>query len=457
MSLAPESIVESQVFPDASAREKPDAPHANGRIKKMNPTRQPTVGTLVERPGIEPRSWEQWLFFAGKEPELLAPNSLPSGFNERLLVLPSSSLFSWPLWIADEGEGPELVRMELAGRHLIKRGMEESLVVLPILRREKRRLLLAVAADMPFPVELMPADWKSASRFELPARLLGGSLLNDLVLWNEWGALHMAFYREQKPVWFCGVRPDELSGVIHRMALRLLAEGVLEHLPKTILLEGLPEELAEKYTSELTRAFPHAKIASSTISREQTSSPPVLPGDSFDLPPDEARSNRHRVSQQQRFFSIATAGALLYLLLLLWGAGDLFIRQTALKRLRKEIATMEPTALEIQKESTRWHTLRQVIDPTTYALDLLAAVAAPTYGGKVRLTLFSLEQGRLHLSGEATDVTQAYNFIEQLKKNPLLQEYDWNAGQPQLAGKNSVKFDMEGTRPDAPHETTGPQ
>ena len=128
-----------------------------------------------------------------------------------------------------------------------------------------------------------------------------------------------------------------------------------------------------------------------------------------------------------------------------------------MKRLQQEIARIAPASLEAQQESSRWQALRPVIDPTTYALDLLAAVAAPTGGGKVRLTLFSLEHGHLHLSGEATDVTQAYNFIEQLKQNPLLQEYDWNAGQPQLAGKNSVKFDMEGTRPDAPHETTGPQ
>jgi hypothetical protein len=46
-------------------------------------------------------------------------------------------------------------------------------------------------------------------------------------------------------------------------------------------------------------------------------------------------------------------------------------------------------------------------------------------------------------------VTQAYAFIDQLKKSAALREYDWTAGQPQLAGKNSVKFDMEGVRPDA--------
>ena len=52
-------------------------------------------------------------------------------------------------------------------------------------------------------------------------------------------------------------------------------------------------------------------------------------------------------------------------------------------------------------------------------------------------------------------MTQAYGFIEQLKKNPLLQEYTWTAGQPQLAGKNSVRFEMEGARTTQNNETTG--
>jgi hypothetical protein len=138
--------------------------------------------------------------------------------------------------------------------------------------------------------------------------------------------------------------------------------------------------------------------------------------------------------------------AILYLLLLAWGSGDLLIRQAALKRIRREVADIAAPALQAKQESERWNALRPAIDPTTYPLDLLAAATSPTEGGKVRLISFNLEQGHLLISGEATDVTQAYAFIEQLKKNPLLQEYDWTSGQPQLAGKNSVKFDLEGTR-----------
>jgi len=148
------------------------------------------------------------------------------------------------------------------------------------------------------------------------------------------------------------------------------------------------------------------------------------------------------------------AGTVIYTLLLLWVSGDLMIHRMELARIRKAIAAVARPASEARADSERWKSLRSAVDPSFYALDLLAAVAAPTEGGKVRLTRFTMEPGKLQVSGEATDVTQAYAFEEQLKKSPALQAYEWTSGQPQLAGKNSVRFDMEGSRSDA---NTGPK
>lgn len=399
---------------------------------------------IVERPAQLTGTWERWLMTAGQHSELLDAEMKLPPHCQHIISLPSSSLFSWPLWVATEGECLDLVRLELSGRHLLKRGMEDSLSILPILRREDRQLVLAVAQEDPFPSELLPTGWKTATHFELPARLLVGSTNHDLILWEEWGVIQMAFYRNQHSVWFCGARQNDLAKLIHRTSLRLLAEGVLEQMPACILLEGISTEIAEPCMVTLSKIFPRAQI---THTLEMSA--PQLRIDSLDLPPLAARAERNRAERQKRLFSFAIVGVILYLLLLLWGAGNLFIKQTTLKQLRGEIDKVAQPSLDAQEQSSRWHTLRQVIDPNTYALDLLKAVAVPTLGGKIRLTLFSLEQGHLHLSGEAGDLSEANSAIESLKKNPLLQEYDWTASQPQLAGKNSVKFDMEGSRPDA--------
>jgi Tfp pilus assembly protein PilN len=98
---------------------------------------------------------------------------------------------------------------------------------------------------------------------------------------------------------------------------------------------------------------------------------------------------------------------------------------------------------------TEWKEYQHAIDPQSFALDQLAAVASDLPGEQVRLTQFSLENGRLLLAGEASDISQAYTFLERVKKSDVLQSYEWTSRQPQLAGKNKVRFEMEGVRPDA--------
>ena len=396
---------------------------------------------MIERPGAEPGIWERWYLPAQGSPEILNDEEALPKKSLRVIALPSLSLFSWPLWIAAEGESRDLVKMELAGRHLLKRGMEEGLTAIPILQLGERRLVLAVATEEPFPEEMMPDNWKNAARFEISARLRGPEAKPDMILWQEQGVIQAAYYRDGQTVWFCAVRPGHCGSTLRRASVRLLSEGILGHLPSTILLQGISLEARLLLTKELATNFPQA-----SISAPQEVTPPSLPPTPIDLTPTGARQERLFKQRSERLLSIGSVAALLYLLLLAWGSGDLLIRQAALKRIRREIAGIEAPALQAKQESERWNALRPAVDPSTYPLDLLAAVSAPTEGGKVRLTNFNLEHDHLLISGEATDVTQAYAFIEQLKKNPLLQEYDWTSGQPQLAGKNSVKFDMEGTR-----------
>jgi hypothetical protein len=361
--------------------------------------------------------------------------------SSRIVVLPTERLLAWPLWIASEGETRTLVGLELSGRHVLRRGTEDSLHVLNVTESGGRRLVLAVAGDEPFPEEGLPPGWKTADRYTLRPVLFAGKEA-DLILWRENGLPFACFLRDSRPVWFSQLGEDLSPGLLLRTSLRLLSEGILTHRTGSICLPGdFPEEALEK----LRGFFPGARL---TVA-------PMLPpaaltlAETDDFPPAAAAAERRRRMQLKRFSQLGAAAALIYLLLVLWALGDHFIRSRALAGSKARLAALEDDARQARADSERWRALRAAIDPSTYPLDLLSAVASPTAGGKVRLTAFTLENGRLQISGEATDVTQAYAFIDQLKKNPSLGEYNWTAGQPQLAGKNSVKFDMEGVRPDA--------
>lgn len=425
----------------APSREIPRRLQARGKA---------TPGTVLDRPGPLEGSWERWFFAAGNAlPERLESDAPISSGREIVTALPSSRLYSWPLWISSEGDPVDLARMELSGRHFLKRGMENSLTVLAVAQVGGRRLVMAVASEEPFPEESMLSGWRESSRFQFPCNVLGDVRGHDLLLWQEWGNLRMAFYREGKPVWFCGLGERDAGGGVQRSALRLLSEKVIEHLPLSIAIHGMPPGSSDLCSRQLQHVFPRARIHSDAGINESgiPSLPQPLPPDStVDIPPAEAVAERHRKGRLQRILNIAAAALIVYILLILWGAGDQLIRRMAWNRLRNEASTISEPALQAKAESERWNSSRPAIDPSTYPLDLLSAAAVPTEGGKVRLTGFTLDQDHLQISGEATDVTQAYAFIEQLKKNPLLQEYEWTAGQPQLAGKNSVRFEMDGAR-----------
>ena len=398
-------------------------------------------GFVLEWNGSDQGSWERWHLMEGAPPHRLSPEEVLPKNSCRILTLPTGSFFAWPLWISTEGESLDLIRLELAGRHLLKRGMEESLRMLPVATLDERRLVVALACEEPFPEEGLPENWKKAERFEIRANLLNAPE-EDLLIWQENGVFHASFQRDGKCVWFCGLREDLSPGILLRASLRLLSEGVLLHPVHRIRIMAPEGSYAQ---GNLATCFPHARI---------TTGYPILPetatlSKTEDLPPAAATAERRKRRQWELVRQIGAGAVLVYTLILIWMAGDYLIHRRALSAWKQKLAALQSPASQAQADSERWKTLRPAIDPSTYPLDLLAAVAAPTEGGKVRLTAFTMEKGRLQVSGEATDVTTAYAFIDQLKKSPALSEYEWNAGQPQIAGKNSVKFDMEGVRSDA--------
>ena len=213
-------------------------------------------------------------------------------------------------------------------------------------------------------------------------------------------------------------------------------------------MAGLGEGSSRRISEALAMLCP----GSSVIARTPELPPPHPPSPEsnrpVDLPPVAAREKRARRAQKERLFHLAAVAAGVYALLLVWASGDLLVRRAELAKLRSECSSLESAADQARASSERWKALRGAVDPSVFALDLLSVVAAPTEGGKIRLTRFSMERGKLQISGEATDVTQAYAFMERIKKSAELSAYDWTSGQPQLAGKNSVRFDMEGTNRD---------
>lgn len=392
----------------------------------------------VLRPGAG--GWELWQFPQKGEPKLeLNPEIKTVASAQRLmLALPSRSVMAVPLWVAAEGDSRELAELELSGRHLVKRDSE--IRTIPVSSSDGRTLVLAIAVGDDSPA----AEYFSKARFfDIPARLFAPDKA-DMVVWREFGDLVYGLYKKGSCVYFSAsgeASPGPaFCGLIQRTALRLRAEQIIEGQPSNILVIG-------DFSPADCQALGAGLLA--TIEHIRTVPPPLIPGVCAEIVPPSARRIREKRQGVKKLALFASVALTVYLLVVAALGADLLFKTIQLKSLEQKAAELEPEAEKAKTLVTEWKEFQQAVNPQTFALDQLAAVAAELPGDQVRLTQFSLENGRLILSGEATDISQAYSFQERVKKSPVLQEYDWTSRQPELAGKNKVRFEMEGARPDA--------
>ncbi|MEI6035346.1 MAG: hypothetical protein WCS65_13840 [Verrucomicrobiae bacterium] len=390
-------------------------------------------------PGAD--GWELWRF-----PEKSAPKcereptekSVASAPN-LLLALPTRSVMAVPLWVAGGGDPCELAELELAGRHLVRRDAEVR--TLPVESSGGRSLILALSVGDD---SVAAAYFSKAGFYDIPARLLDPGAA-DVAVWRESGFLCFGFYRSGRCVTFSASGEPSpgpaFCGLLTRLALRLRAEDVIPGLPAAIRLIG---NFSEDDRSSLAAAL---RVEVELIS---PAPPPKIPAVLASVMPPAARRANERRATWKRFAVLASLAAAAYLLILAALGGDLAWKTIQLRKLKSEAAGRAPAAGEARKLMSEWKEFEAAVNPQHFALDQLAAAAAELPGEQVRLTQFSLDHGRLVLAGEAADISQAYQFLERVKKSPVLQDYDWTSRQPQLAGKNKVRFEMEGARPDAP-------
>jgi hypothetical protein len=355
-----------------------------------------------------------------------------------MLALPSRSVLAVPLWVATQGDAADLAELELTSRHLLRKSAE--VYALPLLEDAGRSLVLALAAvDDDAAMEYMPR----ARVFEFSARLIDPSGA-DIVVWRELGDLCFAVYRDAECVFFTSTGESSpgpaFCGAVVRTVLQLRAEGVTTRMPALLRLVG-------GFSKEDGASLGEALRLDWEL--EEVHSAPVLSETASGVAPPTGREAIHKRGRLHKLALFAAGGLAAYGLLLFLVASDLVWRRIQLHQLQEELEEIQPAATAGQLLVTQWRQIQSSVDPNSFAIDQLAAVASEIPSEQVRLTLFNLERGRLTIAGEAADVSQAYEFFERVKKAPLLQSYDWTSRQPQLAGRNKVRFEMEGLRPDA--------
>lgn len=392
----------------------------------------------VLRPAAD--GWELWRLPQKGEPSRDPAPTAKSLSNCRhpLLAPPTRSILAVPLWTSPGGDPREIAELELGSRHLLRKGA--TVHSIPLLENEGRALVLALAVSDD---ELSNEFAAKALSFEFPARLLPCENA-DIAVWREFGNLCFALYRDGACAFFSATGESTpgpaFCGLLARTALRLKAEGVLQRMPARIRMIGaFGESDCEAVGHSLRIDWDHIREVPppSVPERRSECAPPVGGAEIL---------KRARIKKASVAAAIVLA---VYAGILLVVAADLAAKKIELSGLDARIQAISAQSGSAEKLVADWKASRPAVDPGEFAIDQLAAVAGEIPGEQVRLTQYNLDNGRLVIAGEAADVSQAYEFFERVKKNPLLGDFEWTNAQPQLAGRNKVRFEMEGAKPDA--------
>ncbi|MCF7729963.1 MAG: hypothetical protein K9M81_06315 [Chthoniobacterales bacterium] len=412
----------------------------SGTSTVQNQSEQPPLSTLEI---ISQTKSQPILLDAATPPPLSISKS------DWIVGVPTRDLIVIPLWVDSQGDLQELIMLELSSKHLLRRGMSEGLKMITHETQEERTLVV-VFAPTTIPSVATAPYLKQADYFEAAARLLPIENI-DLVVWKELGEICFGFVKKNQYLWFSGSGETEINsfllGLIKRMAFHLQAESVLERIPQTVRMIG-----------SFSKEEHHLLLENLGISENDCDSitelnSPIIPSPLLDLPSEQAREERVLQEKKNRIKKVIAVALLGYFLMLFLGATNLLFKKITVTHLSYQLSAAASAVKKANEEIIQWQEFRFAIDPTTYALDLLAAIASQIHGEKIRLTSLSAIAGRLQITGEASDVSQAYHFLELIKKAPEFQEYEWTSSQPKLAGKNSVKFETEGS---LPHAKTSP-
>jgi len=111
--------------------------------------------------------------------------------------------------------------------------------------------------------------------------------------------------------------------------------------------------------------------------------------------------------------------------------------------LRKEVASTEAPAAEVQKTHKLWVQMSPAIEVHRYPVVILSQITALMPPSGVLLRRFEAKPTEIELRGDARDAQTATQFFDDLKKHPKLSRYNWNMPVPSVKDK-VASFKIQG-------------
>lgn len=407
-----------------------------------------------------PEGWELWTGIP-RQPVCAGPAPVPGQLrpaNGCVLSLPARSFFSVPLWVPVVEDSParEQTQIKLEMKGVLGANPETAVWNFEAVRREQlsasaegeavtRQLEATAVLASPFREEWLVDE---ATRYEPAGRMLPAPGSGSVgVLRRELGRWVADFYQGGKWLHTQSLLSQKLDAAaaveLEATAAQLEGEGALSQLDGWLVRDAVGS-LGEDFR----------KAVSAPVRFEERT-PPVLPKETWNLPPPaltELRAERVRGAQKKKLIRTALLG---YAVILLAAAGFFIWPLAGLKLAQRDLGKIGVEAGAIRATAMLWREAGAWLDPRRNALELLWQVSRPLIEEEppkiegVRLTLFDLNPKRLLLQGEGKDLERVEKYFQWLKNDPAFAGFDWKHPQPRLLPNGNAQFQAEGIPPGA--------
>jgi hypothetical protein len=358
-----------------------------------------------------------------------------------VLGLPVAAVLAQRLRLptVDPQEVPEMVRIQIekalpystdevtSDFEIIEKGESESVVSAIAVHNERldeiARPLLS-RGYIPTQVTVYAAQRGATHAAEGQALLIyheGDSLVSAI---TENGKLSLARTLE-------GSEPFQLQMDLPQLALSAALQGINTSFPNVLIDE-------------------HCLPLRSTVENVFTSRPEMVGVETppaatdLNLLPAAWRNRRERIVRQVAWRKrlLWAGAAYLGLIALLFVA--LLLLRFQVGRIKSQILRDEAEVQFIRTSANNWKALAPAIDPHYYPLEILLNLSKSIPSDAVRITSYNQSARQISVSGEADSPALAFQFAEQVKKNPELRTFQFEMGTPQILANGHAQFRLEG-------------
>jgi hypothetical protein len=261
-----------------------------------------------------------------------------------------------------------------------------------------------------------------------------------------------------------GCEPDQLTlciwGELGRIQLAVCQNGRLgavysvpgdvplaQTLPQVLLqaeMEGVPVEFQQvrlsRQCAPLEGSVLDALACPVEVVEEDVGGAEKVPN----LVPASWRAEIVRSQKVGRRRQQLQMAAVLYLVVVAAAFLSLAWLKSRLNKVDSQIAGLKPQLEGIQSRQMRWQALAPAVSPDQYTLEVLRLAFSCLPSPEVKITTFQHGPGQFRIEGEAPSANLAIDFVDRLKAQEGLSDYQIDSPPPSILPSGSARYNVFG-------------